>query len=84
VQSTTPESSGISAWHASAATKDSCLAPGMCMESTRWKPTALGKQETSLRVPSKVKTDGTGRSRPTSAACQSAWRMIRLQRIYNF
>jgi hypothetical protein len=50
VQSTAPESSGISVWHASPATKDSCPAPGTCMESMRRKPSAVGKQETSLRT----------------------------------
>jgi hypothetical protein len=44
------------------------------MESTRRKPTAMGKQKTSLHVPGEVKTDETCRSHPISAACQSAWR----------
>jgi hypothetical protein len=78
VQSATPESSGISAWHASPAMKDSCPTPGMCMESMPRKPTVVGKQETSLRVPGKVKTDETGQSPPISAACQSAWRIAGL------
>jgi hypothetical protein len=42
---------GISAWHAPPTTKDSCPAPGTCMESTRKKPIAVGKQKTSLRGP---------------------------------
>jgi hypothetical protein len=44
------------------------------MVNTRRKPTAVGKQKTSLPMPSKEKTDKTGWSRPISTACQSAWR----------
>jgi hypothetical protein len=51
VQSPAPESSGISAWHASPAMEDSCPALGTCMESTCKKPTAVGKKKTSLHVP---------------------------------
>jgi hypothetical protein len=54
------------------AVEDPCPAPGTHMVSTRQKPTAVGKQNTSLLVPGEVKTDKTGWSRPISMACQSA------------
>jgi hypothetical protein len=74
----TRESSNTSAWCAHSATGSSCPIPGTCMESTRRKPTVVGKQKTSLPAPREVNTNETGRSRPISAVCQSAWRIAGL------
>jgi hypothetical protein len=77
-RSHTRESSETSAWHALPAVGSPCPALGTRMGSMRRKPTMVGKRRTSLLAPREVKTDETGRSRPISAACQSAWRTVRL------
>jgi hypothetical protein len=71
-RSHTRESSKTNAWHALSAAGSPCPAPGTRMESTHRKPTAVGKEKTSLPASGEVKTDEAGRSRPISVACQSA------------
>jgi hypothetical protein len=77
-KSHTRESSETSAWQTLPMVGSPCSAPGTRMGSTGQKPNVVGKRRTSLLAPSEVKTNETGRSRPISAACHSAWRTARL------